>query len=225
MGAVCNVINQSSRVSARQLAVACAAATTWATRVAQAWNVPAVTVRPAKTTVGATHSAIYILDGLDVDGALGYHDVVAGRPVGKVDAQGCAEYGLSWTVTLTHELGEIMVDPWCIAAAQYGANAWIAYELCDPVEADQFGSVINGVRVSDYLLPAYFSGGAGPYDAYGHLSAPAPALISGGYASVCVNGQWSQITHGRVPSARAAASRRHQLRIEESARFSNESEG
>lgn len=225
MAVVCNVINQSTRVTPRQLAAACAAATTWAARVAQAWDVPAVTVRPAANTIGATHSAIYVLDGLDVQGALGYHDVVAGRPVGKVDAAACARYGLSWTVTLTHELGEIMVDPWCVAAAQYATDSWIAYELCDPVEADEFGATINGVRVSDYLLPAYFAGGAGPYDAYGHLSGAAPTLISGGYASVCVNGNWSQITHGDVPSPRAVASRRHQLRVQESARFSVESGG
>ena len=119
-------------------------------------------------------------------------------------------------------------DAWDITVDEhhnFAVDAGVFVHNCDPVEADEFGAIINGVRVSDYLLPAYFAGGAGPYDAFGHLSGAAPTLISGGYASVCVNGNWSQITHGDVPSPRAVASRRHQLRIEESARFSVESGG
>jgi hypothetical protein len=66
---------------------------------------------------GGSHPApgswwLTILDNSDVAGALGYHDVTnAGLPLGKVFAGTDKQYGLSWTVTASHELLEMLGDP------------------------------------------------------------------------------------------------------------------
>jgi len=60
---------------------------------------------------------IIISDNPDQAGALGYHELTsAGAPLGKVFAKLDLESGSSWTVTLSHELLEMLVDPGSIGA-------------------------------------------------------------------------------------------------------------
>lgn len=219
----CIVVNNSAHVSDQDVVTACAAAQAWARKVAVAWDAAWPAVRwmsPAQFAANrsaATFGVIWLQDGLDVQGAAGYHDVEAMRPVGKVDVAGTIAAGMSWTVTLTHELGELILDPWCVAESRYDTDSTIAYEICDPPESDQFAILVNGIKCSDYLLPSYFAGGPGPYDAGHHLTGPAPTLLPGGYASVCVGGKWSQITpNGEELPAKAVQSAingRHALRL------------
>jgi hypothetical protein len=55
---------------------------------------------------------VVVLDYSDLGGALGYHDLTsAGLPMGKVFAATDKANGLSWTVTLSHEILEMLVDP------------------------------------------------------------------------------------------------------------------
>ena len=52
------------------------------------------------------------MDDSDQAGALGYHDLTsAGLPMGKVFARTDLQNNLSWTVTVSHELLEILGDP------------------------------------------------------------------------------------------------------------------
>lgn len=44
-------------------------------------------------------------------GALGWHDDQAGLIFGRLFAGDCLRYGISWTVDLSHEAGEMRVDP------------------------------------------------------------------------------------------------------------------
>ena len=56
---------------------------------------------------------IIITDNPDQAGALGYHELTsAGAPLGKVFAKLDLDSGTSWTVTLSHELLEMLADPW-----------------------------------------------------------------------------------------------------------------
>src|SRR6266446_7416119 len=73
-----------------------------------------------------------------------------------------------------------------------------AMEVADAVETDSLGYDIQGVRVSDFVTPSYFEpwrNGA-RYDFMGHLRAPCPALMPGGYMSVYNPWfrHWGQVT-------------------------------
>lgn len=85
---------------------------------------------------------------LDVPGALGYHDDVAGVIFARVQA------GPEWTVTLSHEVLEEIGDPTCDAYAPLGDGREQALEACDRVEGDSY--LVHGIPLSNYLLPAAF---------------------------------------------------------------------
>jgi len=56
---------------------------------------------------------IALLDNPDQSGVLGYHEMSSqGTPLGKVFAKLDISNGTSWTVTLSHELLEMLADPW-----------------------------------------------------------------------------------------------------------------
>ena len=109
-------------------------------------------------------------------------------------------------MTFTHEVLEALADPWINLAAQTGAGQFYAVEVGDPVESDRFAYLIGAVKVSDFVLPAWFiPGHPGPYDCLGSRAAdglggvsPVSApleLASGGYASVWSGaGGWSQVS-------------------------------
>lgn len=142
---------------------------------------------------------VVILDDSDQAGALGYHDLTsAGLPLGKVFAKADKRAGDSVSVTLSHEILEMLGDPFINLTAQMGDGKFYAYEMGDAVEADRLGYQILGVQVSDFVLPAYFQPMivGRPFDFMGHLKGPCPSLMPEGYASVYdpVKGQWSQIT-------------------------------
>lgn len=136
---------------------------------------------------------LFIFDTSDQAGALGYHDVgPTDVPIGKVFAKTDLDSGYSVSVTISHETLEMLLDPWINLTAQMGSDFW-AYEACDPCEDDSLGYLINGVNVSDFLLPPYFQQGhAGPWDFKRHMTAA--QVLPGGYQGVYTNGGWTQIT-------------------------------
>jgi hypothetical protein len=127
-----------------------------------AWATTATLTAYKKTQViPATSWIIYIMDNSDYAGALGYHDENARyKPYGKVFAKTAKDYGYSWTVTLSHELLEMMADPYInLTVFNQDTNTTgllYAYEVCDACEADAFGYRINNVLVSDFVYPAWF---------------------------------------------------------------------
>jgi len=55
---------------------------------------------------------LVVLDDTDQAGALGYHDTTPdGLPMGKVFAKTDLDNHLSWSVTVSHELLEMLGDP------------------------------------------------------------------------------------------------------------------
>jgi hypothetical protein len=139
-----------------------------------------------------------VLDNSDQANALGYHDLTsAGLPLGKVFAVADRQAGDSLSVTVSHEVLEMLGDPFINLTAQMGDGKFYAFEMCDAVEADGLGYAIDGVEVSDFVLPAYFQGAitGAKFDFGGHLTGACPQIAAQGYLSVYdpVTGRWSQI--------------------------------
>jgi len=134
---------------------------------------------------------IVIVDTGDVKGALGYHDYTpGGRPISYVFAKEDIDNGYSWTVTLSHEWVEMLLDPWVSGAMQTADATFYALELADPVEDDKFGYECMGFLMSDFVTPYWFVPGAtGVFDYCKRVTKPLQVL-AGGYAYVYENGQW-----------------------------------
>lgn len=91
------------------------------------------------------------------------------------------------TTTLSHELLEMLVDPlgtrMRLAANldRFADNPQVSYlvEVCDPCEV--FSYPIDGVPVSDFILPSFFdSNAAGKVDFLGQLRGPLPEPLPDG---------------------------------------------
>lgn len=155
-----------------------------------------------------------VFDDADTAGALGYHETTAkGLPLGKVFAKTTMAYGGLWTVTFSHELLEMLLDPTInlLAIDEQHKRAY-AYEACDSVEADELGYQIHGVQVSDFAKPSFFE----PNVVSNHTGrsfcnhvTKAFELAHGGYLSFIdlTNGEWQQIDMMRSPSHAEKGSR------------------
>jgi hypothetical protein len=124
---------------------------------------------------------IDIFDNSDIQGALGYHDMVNGKPMARVFAKTDLEYGLSWKVTLSHEVLELIADATALASIQIGKDTFTALEVCDAVQADRYGETRGGHVLSNWLYPTWFDPYAeGPYDKMELCTKPLQ-LLPGGY--------------------------------------------
>jgi hypothetical protein len=138
---------------------------------------------------------IVVTDNPDQAGALGYHEMTShGTPLGKVFAKLDLDSGSSWTVTLSHELLEMLADPWINWCAMGSDSKVYALEVCDAVEADDLGYEIDGVLVSDFVTPAWYEPTcADRLDFKQHISKELE-LARGGYISVLdPTTGWTQI--------------------------------
>ena len=129
----------------------------------------AVGARPREKTLSEMRgdALIYVWDKIDAADALGYHDRNdSGIPFGIVSLNECRKAGDSWTSTLSHEALELLGDPESnlLVRGPHPADKrrmvfhW--FEMCDAVQADYY--VIDGVQVSNFVLPAYFTPGEQP---------------------------------------------------------------
>jgi hypothetical protein len=105
-------------------------------------------------------------------------------------------YGAEISVTVSHEMLEMLADPTADKMTPAVGGISYAIEVCDPVEADADGYVIGGtqgIRVSDFVTPAYFGmlnqDGSTVFDQQGLLNAPVPAMRPGGYV-LWFDGRW-----------------------------------
>lgn len=162
------------------------------------------------------HWWLSLLDNSDQAGALGYHDLTPeGLPIGKSFVGSDIQYGLAWSVTTSHELLEMLIDPYVnlTVFAQTGdtAGTLYSYEVADACEDDKFAYDINGVKVSDFVTPAWFESwrvtNSTKFDFMGHITAPFQ-LLPGGYIGkfdVSSGGGWSQETAETVPTLKSRA--------------------
>ena len=128
-------------------------------------------------------------------------------------------YSVSPWVDASHEACETRVDPLTNRMVTLANGDRALVEVGDPVEDDLFKVVMPGFEkypMSDIVLPRYFGmenpAGVTGYDHGGHLTAPCPALLSGGYQSLLKVGasSWSQLTADLSPKTawRIMSSRR-----------------
>ncbi len=110
---------------------------------------------------------IYLWDDVNVNNALGFHDRNnRGIPFGFVFTKFSQEMGEQWTVTLSHEALELIADPEVnlLVMGPHPSSPDAAvfhwYEMCDAVQAETYK--IDGVEVSNFVLPLYFTPAAEP---------------------------------------------------------------
>ena len=162
--------------------------------VAPVWGTPARLVKTPGFRKGAW--ACVFLDDADQPGALAYHDLTPdGFPLAKVFVKTTLANGDLVSVSASHELVEMLVDP-AINLLSTGPDprATYAYESADPVEALSFK--VNGIPMSDFVYPSYFEGFRKPnsvkFDQMNRVTRPFQ-ILKGGYQIVFKNGKWTQV--------------------------------
>jgi hypothetical protein len=109
-------------------------------------------------------AVLYLWNAVDVDDALGYHDANnRGIPYGFVFTELAKQLEENWSVTLSHEALEMLGDSEVNLLvqgphpAEPSRTVFHWYEMCDAVQAETYE--IDGVAVSNFVLPLYFTGG------------------------------------------------------------------
>lgn len=170
------------------------------------------------------HWWLGVFDNSDQAGALGYHDLTSeGLPFGKVFQATDKQYGEDSVVTSSHELLEMLVDPYINLVAMFQssntAGTLVAYEVGDPTQGDTY--VKNGLHVSNFVLPPYFEPGphapGTKYDFLGLVTGTFPAIRPGGYYSyfhISRSSGWKQKMAQTAPAhkSRPAKGSRRELR-------------
>ncbi len=135
----------------------------------------------------------------DVPDAGGYHTANGdGRPWGLVSVDVADEVGVPWSLYLSHEVIELVVDPDaaelvrgpCPDPSLTGRRrvgrvsttlVYLPREACDPVQGTTYD--VDGVTVSDFVTPAWFKRRhVGAVDHLGTLAGPF-TVAPGGYVS------------------------------------------
>jgi hypothetical protein len=126
-------------------------------------------------------------------GTLGSHWLDGSVPTGEVGVQTCIDDGVEVSSCLSHEILEMLLDPYATLAFQVG-RFFLAAEVCDRVEDSSKDYKIDGVTVENFSLPSAFNGGSFPFDFRHRLTTN--TLTPNGYQlQVDIgSGQWSQIT-------------------------------
>jgi len=138
---------------------------------------------------------LVFLEDADESHLLGYHDLTPdGLPLSKVFVQPTLADGQKVSVTASHELAEMLVDPAINLLVHVDARTTYAYEVCDPVEGLELE--IDGVALNDFVYPAWFEGfrppGSARFDHLGKLTAPFQ-IHAGGYMPTFAGGKWSNV--------------------------------
>lgn len=157
-------------------------------------------------------SVIYLVDEATLPGALGYHARnTRGIPFGFV----FTDFIENWTVTLSHEVLELIVDPTANVLVpgsdpRNPANMVLhTYEVCDAVERTSYQ--IDQVPVSNFITPVYFTEGdeAGTRNDFlgvGVDSFRATPDSHLAFFDLATN-EWVQILGNQVPASTIQASR------------------
>jgi hypothetical protein len=243
------VINESTVLKDDQVKSTVPALQTQVQRdFAPVWGIDAnITFLPSGSQPPLGSWWLGVFDDSDQAGALGYHDVTnEGLPLGKVFAGTDMKFGANWTVTLSHELLEMLADPEINLTVFDQSNnttgILYAYEVCDACEADQFGYQIDGITVSDFVYPTWFevfqAGRNVQFDYSKQIRNPFD-LLPGGYTNlfdVMKGGGWIQKTaedissryplqariHPRVGSRRERRKVPRDMRLKSQVRFGSE---
>ena len=126
----------------------------------------------------------------DDEDYLGYHYSPNGYPVTSIFAKDDIAKDGNISVTLSHEVLEMIVDPACNLYANRSAGVGrpqriYFYEVCDAVQCQHYK--INGVEVCDFIYPEWFEDNwparSRRFDHLGLIEAPFQ-ILPGCYADV-----------------------------------------
>ncbi|HEX4334674.1 MAG TPA: hypothetical protein VH062_02105 [Polyangiaceae bacterium] len=168
-------INESTSLSSGELLeIATVCAKQQREHVAPAWGWPTPTIEflPSPRFVLPGMRIVKARDLSDVAGAGAYHDKdERGVPVSYVFVGTLTQAGEAPSVGFSHEVSEMAGNPntalWVPGPDGYD----VARELVDAVEGDSYP--IDGILVSNFLLPNFFIVGAPPpYDHMGLVKQP-----------------------------------------------------
>jgi hypothetical protein len=203
------IVNESTVVTDAQVQAAIAAMQIQVDRdFAPVWLIGLIQLffLPKGQGPGAGVWEMVIADNSDQAGALGYHETTEwDEPIGFVFAKDTIDDGMSWTVTFSHELLEMLVDPRINTVTERdatdGSMTFFAKEVADAVEDDSFGYDIDGVLVSDFVTQNWFDPQASApepnrkYDFKGHTTKPFELLVNGyiGVLDIAAGPQWKQL--------------------------------
>lgn len=176
------------------------------------WGYPAtLKIYDSLAHVPADQWQFLFTDDADAAGALGYHDLTKnGQPVSKIFVKTTIADGEKVSVTASHELAEMLIDPGAQLYAQKDSKTLIAYEMSDPVEEDTFD--VDGIAMSNFVYPSWFENWKHPagakYDHLGLLKKPF-SMTKGGYLIVMSAGKVKEVFGSPAKAKRFA--REHRL--------------
>jgi hypothetical protein len=194
------LINQSKKVSFKKVCTLARVIQKQVTRdFASVWKLEAGVEpfdKPSK--IPKDYARITICDKLQ-KGLDGYHGSRKRKPFARV----LANKNLS--LTLSHECLELIANPYLektIASPSLILDqGFVKYmlEVCDPCQAERYGYVIDGTKVSDFYTPDFFDTTHSAARAYSYTkSITAPrGLLPGGILSWMnpKTGTWYQAAH------------------------------
>jgi len=220
-----SVLNATSMLTDAQIAPVIVALQTQVSRdFAPVYGIDAKLTQVLKgQTADPTSWWLVLSDNSDQAGALGYHDLTpTGLPIGKVFVKSVIDNGDSWSVTISHELLEMLADPWAnltvFAQSSNTAGKLYCWEVCDTCEADALGYQINGIQVSDFAYPGWWGipGYRGKLDHTGHITKVLD-ILPGGYIGefdVTKGNGWTQKTaEGHMPRSKGGPGSRFERRV------------
>jgi hypothetical protein len=172
------LVNKSTLVTDVQIDAMRPSLQTQLTRdFATVWNIGGQIWLPNEGLVPAWQ--VILKDEPDDPNDLGFHLLDNGMPEARIFVRAILDSGNEVSAVLSHEILEMLADPQASRMAPDGVHI---IEVCDPVEENYY--VIDGVTVSNFVLPEYFGLGAsttGRFDFNGQLQSACPALLPGGY--------------------------------------------
>ena len=126
------------------------------------WGIAAdVWFYPSGSVVPANAWQMVVLDNSDQAGALGYHELTAtGQPLAKIFVKDTVGAGDAWSVTMSHELCEMLVDPntnlTVFNQSSNTSGELIVYETC--LTGDTKISLLDGTeqKLEDLINKEYF---------------------------------------------------------------------
>src|SRR5260370_4283220 len=153
-----------------------------------------VSSAPSLSSVPPGDWPVFLVRSLP-SGEGGFHLDKHNKPYAKVIASPTDE---SWTIDASHEIVEMLVDPFgnrmhSSEAIEISGDNVIdgtgifnyLVEACDPCEANNFAYDISGIAVSDFITPHFYDASVTPgalYSCRGNIKRPRQ-LLPGGYIS------------------------------------------
>ena len=141
---------------------------------------------------------VVVRDDLPGTDVIGIHLDDKGQPFALV------EHNPTWSLTVSHEILEMIVDPWGNRLIPGGSPrpgqgmVELLVEVCDPSGDVNHAYTVNGYLVSDFVMPSYYEPLAIPGERYsftGAITRPRD-IAPGGYLSwrePATNEWWSWV--------------------------------